>query len=239
MQITRDVQPRRGVVLVGAHYVDTSKNLQAATADLALARELGLVTVTWGMAGRERRARLLRLVVTRSVDLPAGILPAVVTSLSVHARGSIPAATMAGLAAAVGLLTGFLGVTASGIALAALAASVIVHETGHVVVYRLVAPAEAWGTIVRGAAAGHLVRMPLGARADVLVACGGAGAVVAGTLLFLPLAPASPLVPVLWGAIAGGHALSLLVPVGDGATIRTLSARPTLPLAEGEPDGRN
>jgi hypothetical protein len=121
-------------------------------------------------------------------------------------------------------MVGFAAGLSSVIALAAgallFAAAILVHEIGHVLAYRALAPRDSPGIMVTRGLRCHLVRKTLTAKADLAVALAGPMAPAVVGAFLLPVAAWVPLVFWAWAALALSHAACAALPFGDGETIR-------------------
>jgi hypothetical protein len=188
------------------------------------ALELGLVSQRAALALGERRLDLPPWFTSAAIPLPHGIGAATLATLRHQASGMAPLLLAAVATLLAGLASASSGLTALGALALLVLVSVLVHELGHVVVYRALFGRAAPALVVVRGASCHVVRRADGSRADgaVVVAGGAAPALVA--LASLPLVGVAPY-PVLLGAlIALGHLVALALPFGDGASLRSISA---------------
>lgn len=188
------------------------------------ALELGLVSHRPELSVGARRFPLPPWLTAASIALPPGVGRAMLGTLRHQATGMAPLLGASVAALVVGVATASLGLGGvAGLALALLA-SVLVHELGHVVAYRVLFGATAPAFVVVRGAACHVVRRANDSRADVAVVVAGGAAPVVVVLAALPLAAAAPY-PVLLGAlVAVGHLAALALPFGDGASLRRIAA---------------
>ena len=188
------------------------------------ALELGLVSHRAELSVGARRVPLPPWLTAASIALPPGVGRAMLGTLRHQATGMAPLLGASVAALVVGVATASLGLGGvAGLALALLV-SVLVHELGHVVAYRVLFGATAPAFVVVRGAACHVVRRADDSRADVAVVVAGGAAPVVVVLAALPLAAAAPY-PVLLGAlVAVGHLAALALPFGDGASLRTIAA---------------
>ncbi len=115
-------------------------------------------------------------------------------------------------------------------------ALVLVHELGHVLVYRHVRP-HAVGIFVMSRHSPRLVRPPLPRWTDVAVtAAGPAGAVLAAACVAVAAGPGQPVVMGVTLVAALGHLLGLVLPVGDGVALRAALRAPARATAVDRPD---
>jgi Cu/Ag efflux pump CusA len=151
---------------------------------------------------------------------------------AVHwAKGQFRWLVLVSASVAVGLSTGLFSLVALALAWGLFAVAVLVHELGHIVAYRALAPDDAPAIFVIRGMRCHVVRKRLTPASDIVVALAGplAPGIIAVfliPLLFAPLlwvdavAPWAPLAFAAWLALAASHALCVALPFGDGATIR-------------------
>ncbi|WP_194948753.1 hypothetical protein [Actinomyces trachealis] len=167
-------------------------------------------------------ARLAALAVspTRARTLPQSVAAAVAASIGHNLRGTLSywtvtvCATMYGAAARDPLTLGI------GLIGALFLLSVLLHEAGHVLVFRLLAPAGAQAHIVSHGLHCYMVRLALPRRKDLAVALAGPfGPLLLGGPVLLALLRWPP-TQLLWAAAALGHIATLLLPVGDGLALR-------------------
>lgn len=181
----------------------------------ALAYQYGLISEhRYLMVGQLRLP--IALPQYRSRRLPEGVARG-----ALHSIGHNIAGMKMGAASEIGLIALAL-VTKSGafVALACVLAmflvSVVVHEAGHVVAYRLFSTAGP-GYLVRSGVRCYLIRPVLPRIADRWVIAAGPIAPLAVAILCIPVMLYAPIPYLAWLAIALGHALTLALPAGDGA----------------------
>ncbi|WP_138419347.1 hypothetical protein [Sinomonas gamaensis] len=129
--------------------------------------------------------------------------------------------------AALALVSSVVGIAAGLSSLIAIAAggllfsaAILVHELGHVLAYRALAPADSPGIMVTCGIRCHLVRKTLTPKADLAVALAGPVAPAIAGAFLIPFAAWVPLVLWAWAALALSHAVCAALPFGDGETIR-------------------
>jgi len=157
--------------------------------------------------------------------LPPGLGPALARALGVIARAD--GAVLAGLALLVAITaaTG-LPVVAHGIALIALVLlATAVHELGHLVAYRMLAP-HGRAVFAYDGMRGALTREPLPRRRDRAVTAAGPLAPLVLALCATPLAALFPAEVVGAGIIAVGHLLGLALPTADRRAWREAAPSP-------------
>ena len=156
----------------------------------------------------------------RCAPLRKGLTSAVVHCVSHYAASLLPvAAAIAGLML-IGIAADLPSLIAISLLVVMLMISVVVHEVGHVVVFRLVAGAETTAHMVVRGISFSLVRRPLERNREILVVIAGPLAPLALAVLAVPLSSVGPLLWWAWLVFGGGHALTLLFPQGDGANLR-------------------
>lgn len=157
----------------------------------------------------------------RSRRLPASVARTTLSAALQLVVAMAPWLAAAAGSAVAGWLTGFGSLTATGLVVAMIVLSVVVHELGHVVAFRLLSSAPAW--LVTTATSAALVR-PRHPR-EWMVVLAGPLAPLALAAAAAPVVAFSP--PSWWGwlAIAAGHLLSLAFPVGDGESLRAVLRR--------------
>jgi hypothetical protein len=112
-------------------------------------------------------------------------------------------------------------VAALALASGAVLLSFVVHELGHVLAYRVLAGEDAPAHLVARGLSFHLVRRRLPPTRDVAVIVSGPGAPAALSIVLAPaLLPVSPVTWWVTAALGAGHLLALLLPAGDGRTLR-------------------
>ena len=197
----------------------------AAPVDGFDALELGLVSERATLTLAARRVTLPPWLTSDARPLPEGAIAAALGTLRHQSRGLSGLIALAGATLLAGVATASLGlVGVAGLALLLLG-SVLVHEAGHVVAYRLLFGRSAPAIVVVCGARCHVVRVADDSRADVAVVIAGGAAPVLVALATLPFAAVAP-APVLLGAlVALGHLAALALPVGDGASLRQIAGR--------------
>lgn len=185
-----------------------------------------------GLVGEETSIGLGRFAVrippwftSRAMVLPAGVIRGALVAVAHYVRGMSLAFVAATAAVTVGICVEQLAVIGLASMVLLLLASVVVHETGHVVAHRLCFGARASAiAVVRGIDC-RLIRARGKQGQDLLVAVAGPlapSAVAAAAWAAWGLAP----FPVLmFTLVALGHVLGLVLPVGDGAAVRDIASR--------------
>jgi hypothetical protein len=148
------------------------------------------------------------------VELPPGVARALLHALVAFARASGAALAVVALLAVAATAVGLV-VVAHGIAVLLLVLLAnVVHELGHVIAYRLAAPARRAQLECDGFRAA-LHRDRLARRADRAVTAAGPLAPLLLVPALLPFASTSPAEAVAAGVIAAAHALGLVLPTAD------------------------
>lgn len=187
----------------------SSKDFRQTLLELGLASEAGSNVWRWLFGAATSRARLL----------PDG-WPAVHAALIHCLTGMSRWAALAFVSSALGFAAGLSSLIALAAGCLLFFAAVLVHEIGHVVAYRALAPRDSPGIMVTRGLRCHLVRKTLAPNADIAVALAGPVApAIAGSFL-IPVATRAPLVFWAWAALALSHAACAALPFGDGETIR-------------------
>lgn len=157
--------------------------------------------------------------------LPAGVVAAALASLRHFGAGMGLLLGVLGGALVIGIVTGYLGLAAVAIMGLVLLGSVLVHELGHVLAYRVLIGRRAPAVLVVRGASCRLVRLSGATTPDaVVIAAGSLAPVVAALPLWFLFAQA-PVLVILATLVALGHVVGLLIPVGDGAALRELARR--------------
>lgn len=160
---------------------------------------------------------------SRSRQLPHGALAAAVACVSHFGSGMSLILAALGLTLAVGVVGGSLALVALATFGLVLCGSILVHELGHVLAYRILMGATAPAVlVVRGASCRVLRRRgPRGA--DLSVVLAGSAAPVAAAICSWPLLPLAPSAVFLGALVAVGHVVGLVLPFGDGAALREIA----------------
>ena len=221
--LVREVRrvPRAGVIREADLLSCPEMGLRVpAASDDAL--DLGLCSdELWLRAGRWS-CRLPPWTTSRAVPMPSGVLRAAAGALRHFSSGmGLVLVTGAGTLA-LGVLTGARALVALAVAVLLLLCSVLVHEIGHVLAYRLaIGRAAPAALVVRGLHC-RVVRLRGGRRADASVVLAGSLAPVLAAAPVWLLAGWAPALPLSATLIALGHVAGLLLPVGDGASLREI-----------------
>jgi hypothetical protein len=160
---------------------------------------------------------------TAAKTLPAGVCAAALASLRHFGAGMGLYLGVLGGALPVGIATGYLGLAAVAIMGLVLLGSVLVHELGHVLAYRLLFGRRAPAVLVVRGASCRLVRLSGPRTSDALVIAAGPLAPVVAAVPLWFLFPHAPALVILATLVAIGHVVGLLIPVGDGAALRELA----------------
>jgi len=161
---------------------------------------------------------------SRSVVLSDGVAIAAVQAFGHYCYGMWRWGLIALALAGASIIAGLPSLMALAAGVLIFFAVVLVHEIGHVLVYRLAAGSSSPGHLVSRGATCHLVRPPLRPWADAAVALGGPLAPLMVALLMLPVFSAAPVLCSAWWAVSLGHVFALVFPRGDGATLRSIVA---------------
>lgn len=160
---------------------------------------------------------------SRSRQLPSGTLPAAMACLRHFGSGmSLILATL-GVALAVGVAFRLLALIAMASIGLVLAASILVHELGHVLAYRILMGAKAPAVLIVRGASCRVLRLSGPWRADVTVVLAGSAAPVVAAACAWPLFGLAPSAVLLGTLIALGHVVGLVLPFGDGAALREIA----------------
>jgi hypothetical protein len=162
---------------------------------------------------------------TGAKPLPAGVFAAALASLGHFGAGMGLFLCALGGALVIGVATGYLGLAAVAIMGLVLLGSVLVHEVGHVVAYRLLMGRRAPAVMVVRGASCRLVRLTGTSARDAAVVVAGPIAPVVAALPLWVLFPVAPVPVLLVTLVALGHVVGLVLPAGDGAALRELAGR--------------
>lgn len=124
---------------------------------------------------------------------------------------------------AAGVSTGQGAVIALSLTSLIIVLSVLAHELGHILAYRLILGADAPAIAVVSGLSCGLVRLRGTPAKDALIIIAGP---ITPLLLSMPiwlLAGPSSFFALIWLLTAIGHFLSLILPIGDGASLRDLA----------------
>jgi hypothetical protein len=185
-----------------------------------LAADLGLVSTRVSVSVARVTTKIPPWLHPAARPLPNGVLGAVAASVIHNAEGMSLILVAATGALAAGWVSGSNALTGLATAGLLILISVLVHEAGHAIAYRLVMPRGATGILVVRGLSCHLVRAKAGRVRDVAIVLAGAIApnVVAAALL--PLYPIAPFTVAFAILVALAHIAALALPVGDGASLR-------------------
>jgi hypothetical protein len=214
--------PSPDVERVGGMLRSTTLGI-AAPVGSAEALEFGLATEQITLRIGNRALVLPPWFTSSARPVPGGLLRAIGTTIA-HVGAGLSAGIAAGVAGVLaGGAGGRLALTGLSTVLLVVLASVVVHEVGHVVAYRLTrGPAAPAVLVVRGFGT-HLVRLAGPAWSDTLVAASGALGPIAVAALLWTLVGVAPFLVLVSTLVAAGHATALLLPFGDGATLRAIA----------------
>jgi hypothetical protein len=152
--------------------------------------------------------------------LPDGVLHASAASVSQNAAGMSILLVPAAGALVAGWASGSVALAGMATAGLVILVSMLVHEVGHVVAYRLLMPRDAPGILVVRGMSFHRVRVTAGRVRDRVIVLAGA---VAPNLVVAALSPLYPMAPFTLAfaiLVALAHIAALALPVGDGASLR-------------------
>jgi len=156
---------------------------------------------------------------SRARKMSSNTALAVAQSLVHNAVGMWRWWVLACLLSCMSLLLELPSLTAMAVAAVLFFLVVLTHELGHVIAYRCAAGASAPALMVSRGSACHLVRSALSVRRDMAVVLSGPTApVLVGVFISLASRP----IAIAWSCIALGHLGALVVPVGDGRTLRSI-----------------
>ncbi|WP_295013659.1 hypothetical protein [uncultured Microbacterium sp.] len=160
---------------------------------------------------------------TGARSLPHGIGRASLACLCHFGSGMALLLVVCGAVVAAGSGLGSLALVALGTIGLLLLSSILVHELGLVLLYRILMGREAPAVmIVRGATC-RVLRLAGRPAADVGVVVAGSAAPLFVALLCWPFYPAAPSAVLLGTLVAIGHVVGLAAPFGDGATLREIA----------------
>lgn len=175
--------------------------------------------------------------------IPPGRLVAVMPTCALFIRHHSGVLAALAIGVAVATVSGQ-PVIAHGLVIIALVLlSVLVHELGHLVAYRILTGPDAPVILSCVDYRAFTVRRGLDPRADAVVSAAGPLAPGALTLAVLPLA-ATPIGPLLAPELAAGIILGLahlggfLLPGGDRDALRAAAARRGVSTGKSDPEGR-
>jgi hypothetical protein len=158
--------------------------------------------------------------------LPSGLLVGTWTAC-LHFAGSMSHFVVAALLILLtGLIFGWVMWWALALAAILILASVVIHEAGHLIAYRLLAGPRAPAVAVASGARCHVIRLRLSPPRDLLIIIAGPIAPMGTAVCALPLWGQASFVVLIAVLIAAGHAVALLIPLGDGASLREVLGRP-------------
>lgn len=156
---------------------------------------------------------------SRATILNKNILEGTFQSIIYNTRGMFRAFFILGVFSLSSILlgnTGFLGIC-TGIFL--FMSSILLHEAGHVFMFRMVAP-EKKAVIVSCGLRCHMVRPVLPKKKEVMVVLSGPIAPFLLLPAFIILTGSVNIFTFFWAIISFGHIFSLAFPVGDGINLR-------------------
>jgi hypothetical protein len=237
--VRRDRLLTAGVHRIDGHLVHAGLGLAIPDdcAHRALADDLGLVSTRIRVMAGRRTLLLPPWWHSAARPLPASPGRAVLTSIIHNAAGMAPLLALALGAAVLGAGLGSPALVAVGTVAMVCLCSVLVHEAGHVLAFRLLLPRDAPAILVVRGVSCRLVRPSGGTVRDAVVVCAGAAGPLLIAVLLLPAITLAPLLVSFAAMVALAHAAALLIPVGDGAALRDAAregrrSQPVVPLED-------
>jgi hypothetical protein len=224
LTVSWDERLTPGVHREGGDLVHEHLGIRLPDADDAhdLAADLGLVSTCLSVGGTRWRMRIPPWLHPLARPLPAGALAATTASIAHNAAGMSLFLVVAAGALTAGWASGSIALTGLATATVVVLISVLVHEAGHVIAYRLLMPRDAPGILVVRGLSCHLVRAAGGHGRDAgIVLAGAIGPVVAAAAL-VPLYSVASFVVAFAILVAVAHVALLAIPIGDGAALRDL-----------------
>ena len=197
--------------------------------DVALAISVPFADPNWramvlqyGLASERSSLSISRVFVaaSRSVVLCPGVAAASLQAVLHYSAGMLRIWILVLFLIGSSFLLALPSLLALALVCSLIASSVVVHELGHVISFRLIASPHAHALLVSRGINCSLIRETLPWRMDRLEILSGP---LAPLLLTVPLVPIVLVAPILfwaWLSIALGHALFLIVPIGDGENLR-------------------
>ncbi|MGG7464946.1 hypothetical protein [Plantibacter sp. YIM 135347] len=209
-----------GVYVLSKAWISDELSLTIPQNHRHLAYEYGLISEYRYLTIKTRHVPLLFVPQYRTELLPPKLLPALALSISHNAKGMTAELSASAALIAGGLLLSLGAFIALGSMLLMFLLSVLTHEAGHVAAYRIITGPETPAYLVRRGIQSHLVRLPLPRRPDRAVIIAGPASPLFIAALLLPIAWVFPVPYFAWLAIALGHFVLLVAPIGDGANLR-------------------
>jgi hypothetical protein len=161
------------------------------------------------------------------IALPSGVLAATASVAVRVLRGLWAGASVGVLAVVLGVPMQATVMWGAGVLVLAVVPSIVVHEVGHVIAYRLLCGRAAPALLVVRGIDVRLIRRAGRRRHDAVIAASGGLAVLASAALVVPATLGSlPGVALVWMFVGLGHVAALAVPVGDGLTLWRALRRP-------------
>lgn len=221
--VRRDRVLTTGVQRVGGELVHKGWDVSIPddTAHGALATDLGLVSTVVRVKVGPWWIRLPPWWHSAARSLPAGCGRAVVASMTHNVAGMAPLVVLALISATVGSVTSATAFLALGTVALVCLGSVLIHEAGHVAAFRILLPRDTPGILVVRGLSCRLVRPGGGSARDAAIVAAGAAAPVVVAAMLVPVVALAPLFVAFAVMVALAHAAALLIPVGDGAALRS------------------
>lgn len=160
---------------------------------------------------------------SRSRQLPRGIFPAALACMTHFGSGMGLIVAALAVLLATGAVWGLSALIALAILGLVLIGSILVHELGHVLAYRILMGAAAPAVLIVRGASCRVLRLCGPQRADVSVVLAGPVAPVAVAACAWPLFELAPPAVLLGALVALGHVVGLALPFGDGAALREIA----------------
>lgn len=224
LAISRDKRLTPGVRSEGGYLMHERLGIRLPDADETedLAQDLGLVSTVLRVQGQRWRIQIPPWLHHCARPLPPGVLAAAKASIVLNTRGMSLFLLFAASASVAGWLSGSIVLTGLAAAAFVILVSVLVHEVGHVIAYRLLMPRDAPAILVVRGLSCHLVRSTGGPGRDAVIVLAGAIAPVVAAATLLPLYNLASFVVAFALLVALAHVAVLAIPIGDGAALRCL-----------------
>ncbi len=190
--------------------------------DPGRARWSGLLSTDVGLRFGRRAVWLPAWFTTAGRRIPHGVALGAIGALLHFAAGMSLFFVILVATASIGSFLGLPLLSAAAALVAIVLLSILVHEAGHVVAYRILMGAEAPAIAVVKGASCRVIRLRGRPNADALVALAGPIAPIMASAVFLPFWNLAP--PLIGFAVLVGigHVVSVALPFGDGATVREI-----------------
>lgn len=208
-----------GVIVTDKCYLFEPLNISVPKSRLDTALELGLISERLAARNDMLSLGLSWPFCKRSRPLPDSKLAAVYASLIHNAQSMLLSIIVAIASTVFGLVFSSLIATIIGIAYMQVLASILVHEAAHALTYRFCSLPGDPAILVADGFRCHIVRLPLRRWRECAVVVSGPLSPLVLLVVFIPFAEVAPLACLGWLCTSVGHAVSLLVPVGDGRNL--------------------